>query len=76
MFKITCACLLAAAAAYGDFGVVVKSYAAPAGYPIALAHGGSSGDLWVYCNSSPYNIYRLDAETGSVYGSVMSPWGY
>jgi hypothetical protein len=74
MFKITCLCFLAAAAAYGDFGDVVTSYDAPANSPIALAHGPNVSDMWVFCCSPPYSIYRINSWTGNVHETIASPW--
>jgi hypothetical protein len=67
--------LLAGASAWGTFGQVVATYASPAAAPIALARGGTGNYLWVFCNSAPYNIYRVNADTGSVYATAPSPWG-
>lgn len=69
------ALVLVAPCAWGDFRQVVTSFPSPADYPIALARGANDAHMWVFCNSPPYNIYRINAETGSVYESVASPWG-
>jgi len=67
--------LAVATAAFGAFGDVVASFAAPATYPIALGIPGNyTSYLWAYCNSSPYNIYRMAGSTGSVYSSYTSPF--
>jgi len=67
---------LAGGAAFAAFGDVVASFPAPASYPIALAVAGNYQQyLWVYCNASPYRIYRLGGMTGSVYASYVSPQG-
>jgi len=64
-----------AATAFGAFGDVVASFRSPATYPIALAIPGNyTSYLWAYCNSSPYNIYRMAGRTGSVYSSYTSPF--
>lgn len=73
MFKVACLCLLAAGAAFGDLGEIVLSYAAPAAAPISLAYGTNETQLWVYCNEPPFNIYRVNADTGSLLGSTVSP---
>ena len=68
--------LLAAGAAFAKMGDVVASFPAPANYPIALAVAGNyNQNLWVFCNTSPYRIYRVGGMTGSVYASFVSPQG-
>jgi hypothetical protein len=65
------AVMCVAAMAYGALGDIVASYRAPATYPLAAARANNSAYMWMYCNSSPYNIYRIHADTGSVYGSYV-----
>lgn len=67
--------IVTANCAWGDFRQVVASFPPPARYPLALARGADDAHMWVFCNDPPYNIYRINAETGSVYESVASPWG-
>jgi hypothetical protein len=68
--------LLAAGAAFASMGDVVASFPAPANYPIALAVAGNyNQNLWVFCNTSPYRVYRVRGMTGSVYASFVSPQG-
>jgi len=64
---------LAAAAAWGAFGDILQSFPAPNSYPLALAY--ENGYLWVYCNTSPYNFYRVNPSNGSVVASFVSPGG-
>jgi hypothetical protein len=66
---------LSASFAWGVLGEIVASFPAPADYPIALAKAMSDSYLWVYCNTSPYRVYRINANTGSVYSSFVSPQG-
>lgn len=61
--------------AFAYLGQVVASFPAPAKFPLALARGNSNGYMWVYCNTPPYRIYRINSETGSAYGSWVSPQG-
>jgi hypothetical protein len=73
---LTLAFALSASFAFGAFGDVVASFAAPANYPIALGVPGNyTSYLWAYCNTSPYRIYRMGGRTGSVYSSFVSPRG-
>jgi hypothetical protein len=64
---------LVAGAAYGALGDIVASWAAPMNYPIAAARANNSQYFWLYCNSNPYYIWRVNADTGSVYASYASP---
>ncbi len=67
---------IAAGAAFARIGDVVASFPAPANYPIALAvHGNYASYLWVFCNTSPYRVYRVAGRTGSVFSSFVSPQG-
>jgi hypothetical protein len=67
---------VAGGTAFAGFGDVVASFPAPANYPIALAVAGNYNEyLWVFCNTSPYRIYRVGGRTGSVYSSFVSPQG-
>jgi len=61
--------------AFAYLGQVVASFRAPANYPLALARANSNAYMWAYCNAAPYRIYRINSETGSVYGSWVSPQG-
>ncbi len=68
--------LLAAGAAFAKMGDVVASFPAPANYPIALAVGADYNHyLWVFCDTSPYRIYRMGGMNGAVYASFVSPQG-
>jgi hypothetical protein len=70
---ITVAAVLAAGPACAALGDVVGSFPAPASYPAALAVASNYGAfLWVYCNSAPYNIYRIGGTSGSIYSSYVS----
>lgn len=76
MFLVAVAAALSASFAWGALGDVVASFAAPANYPIAMAVPNNYTKFtWVYCNTSPYRIYRIDGNTGSVYDSFVSPQG-
>ena len=68
---------LAAGAVFARLGDVVASFPAPANNPIALAFRGMTSPyyIYVYCHTSPYRIYKLDAVNGSVYSSFISPQG-
>jgi len=63
----------AAGAAYGYLGEVVASFPAPTYDPVGLAV--SANYVYVFCQNSPYNIYRLDPASGSVLASFVSPFG-
>jgi hypothetical protein len=66
----------AACAAFAGMGDVIASFPAPANYPIALAVAANyNQSLWVFCNTSPYRIYRVNGMTGSVFASFISPQG-
>jgi hypothetical protein len=67
--------LLTALPALAYLGQVVASFRAPANYPLALARANSNAYMWVFCNSTPYHIYRINSETGSVYDSWISRLG-
>ncbi len=74
MKKITLIALasaLAAGAAFAALGDVVASWPSPAKFPLALARGPDPTQMWVYCNGWPNKIFRVNAETGSVYGSFL-----
>jgi hypothetical protein len=68
---------LAVGAACGRLGDVITSFRAPANYPIALAVEGTVSPyyLYVYCNTSPYRIYKTNAVSGSIFSSFVSPQG-
>ncbi|MEE8639461.1 MAG: hypothetical protein V3T41_03525 [bacterium] len=73
---IIAAALALAGTAFAALGQVVASFPAPANYPIALSVSANyQAYLWVYCNASPYRVYRLAGLTGSVYSSWVSPRG-
>jgi hypothetical protein len=73
---LTVAVALSASFAFGRLGDIVASFPAPASYPIALAVPNYYHQyLWIYCNVSPYRIYRVSGDTGSVYSSFISPQG-
>lgn len=67
--------LLVAGAAFGRMGDVLASFPAPANYPIALAARGITSPyyIYVYCHTSPYRIYKMDARYGSIHSSFISP---
>lgn len=65
----------AASSAFGALGNVVASFPSPAPNPEALTRCAVSDDwLYVFCNNSPWYIYRVNAETGSVLSATLSPW--
>ncbi|MGD8719950.1 MAG: hypothetical protein PVH29_14160 [Candidatus Zixiibacteriota bacterium] len=67
---------LIASFAWGILGEIVASFPAPANYPIALAVAANYQNyLWVYCNTPPYRVYRINGNTGTVYSSFISPHG-
>lgn len=63
--------LCAAGLVWGALGQIVASYRAPATYPLALARPNNVTYTWIYCNSSPYNIWRINGDTGSIYSSYV-----
>jgi len=65
--------VLAPLAAWGAFGDIIASFAAPVNDPVALAYTG--GYLYCFTNTSPYRIYRLNPANGSVLSSSNSPAG-
>lgn len=65
---------LATAATAGYLGEVLSSFPAPAANPNALATDGA-GSLFIFCSTSPFLIWRVEATTGSVYSSFPSPFG-
>lgn len=69
---ITLALALAASAAFAALGSVIASFRAPANFPLALARPTNVTYLWVFTQTSPYNIYRVHGDTGSVYSSYVS----
>jgi len=71
---ITIALALAASAAFAALGDIVASWPAPAGYPIAAARANNNDYFWLYCNASPYSIWRVNSETGAVAASYVSPF--
>lgn len=71
---ITIALALAASAAFGVLGQIVASWPSPAGYPIAAARANNNAYFWLYCNASPYSIWRVNSETGAVQASYVSPF--
>jgi len=70
---LTAAAAFAASAAFAALGDVVTSFRAPKPRPIALAKSSSALGLWVFCDASPYRIYQLNANNGSVVRSFVSP---
>ena len=74
--RLALACALAAAgAAHAYLGQVITWFNSPSHYPAALAI--SADYLYVYHSDYVFDIYRVDAETGSVYGSFANPFnGY
>jgi len=74
---LTLAAALSASFAWGALGDIIACFPAPDDYPVALAVPGNYHYyLWVYCNTSPYRIYRVSGNTGSVYSYFDSPLGY
>jgi hypothetical protein len=65
--------LTAAGTAFGALGDVAASWLPPQMYPLGLACGPNPSQMWVYCNAYPNYIYRVHADTGSVYGSFLHP---
>lgn len=63
---------LAAGTAFAALGSVISSFRAPANFPLALARPNNVSYTWVFCQTSPYNIYRINGDTGSVYSSYVS----
>ncbi len=72
---IILALALAAGTAFAALGQIVASWRSPANYPLAAARPNNAGFFWIYCNSSPYRIWHVRAETGSLVGSYVSPHG-
>ncbi len=64
---------LGAATASAYLGQIVASWPAPANYPIAATRANNSAYFWLYCNTSPYMIWRVHADTGSIQSSYVSP---
>ncbi|MGD8719956.1 MAG: hypothetical protein PVH29_14190, partial [Candidatus Zixiibacteriota bacterium] len=76
MLLVIGATLALAGAAFGSLGSVVASWPAPGDFPVALARPSNPTYLWVFCRSEPYNIWRTDANNGSIYSSFVSPRGH
>jgi hypothetical protein len=72
---LSVAAVLVASAAFATLGSVVASFAAPANYPIALARANNDAYMFVYCNASPYYIWRINSETGAVQASFPATFG-
>ena len=73
---LTAALTLSAAFAFGALGDIVASFPAPANYPIALAVPNNyTNYLWVYCNNSPYRVYRVSGTTGSIFSFFYPLYG-
>lgn len=72
---IAAALTFGAGSVFGALGDIYASFPAPASYPIALARANNPDYTWVYCNTSPYRIYRINAHTGSIFASYVSPQG-
>ncbi len=63
---------LAAGTAYPYLGQIVTSFPAPLPAPVALACGKDDSQMWVYCGgASPFPVWRINSETGSIYGSFV-----
>ncbi|MGD8719377.1 MAG: hypothetical protein PVH29_11220 [Candidatus Zixiibacteriota bacterium] len=60
------------ASAFAALGDVVSSFASPSSSPYAVACCTSY--IYVYCNTSPYNVYTC-TPSGSVVSSWASPFG-
>ena len=71
---IILALALTAGAAYAVLGQIVASWPSPANYPIAAARANNNAYFWLYCNTSPYRIWRVNSETGAVQASYTSPF--
>jgi len=70
---VTAVTLCAAGMVWGTLGQVVASWRAPADYPLCLARAPNVSYMWLWCNRSPYTIYRVHSDTGSVYSSYVHP---
>lgn len=66
------ALVLTAAVAFGALGTVVASYPSPNVYPIAMARATNNDYTWVFTNTGPGYIYRLNSENGSVYATYAT----
>jgi hypothetical protein len=71
LLVVTAVTLCAAGMVWGALGDIVASYRSPATYPLALARAPNVAYTWVYCNSSPYNVWRINGDTGSIYSSYV-----
>jgi hypothetical protein len=71
---IILALALAAGTAFAALGQIVASWLSPANYPIAAARANNNAYFWLYCNTSPYRIWRVNSETGVVQASYTSPF--
>jgi hypothetical protein len=61
------AAVMISAAASGGLGSVIASFAAPAPNPTALTW--ADGNLYCFCQTPPYNIWKIKPATGSILGS-------
>ncbi|HUU56794.1 MAG TPA: hypothetical protein VMW93_05580 [bacterium] len=59
--------IISAAPASAKLGDVVASFAAPAPKPTTLTW--AEGNLYCFCETSPFNIWKIKPATGSVLGS-------
>jgi len=66
--------ILVASAAFAAMGDVVGSWHSPANYPLAAARPNNDAYFWLYCNTSPYYIYQVNALTGAIAASYPSPY--
>jgi hypothetical protein len=60
---------LLASPASAAFGDVVASFRAPAAEPMALAW--ADGQLYCYCNTGQYRIWKINPSTGNAVGSFV-----
>jgi|GEM_PF-605134 len=66
--------VLVASAAFAALGDIVGSWPSPAQYPLAAARPNNDAYFWLYCNTSPYYIWWVNALTGSITASYPSPF--
>jgi hypothetical protein len=67
MVAVVLSAALAGAPALGLFGEIVASFPSPAAKPMALTW--ADGNLYCFCQTSPYLIWKIGPDTGRVLGS-------
>lgn len=70
---IIVALAVTAGTAFAYLGQVVASWRSPAINPLGAAQANGTTLFWVYCRTSGDNVYRVNANTGSVISSFRSP---